>query len=97
MGLINPEQPNPPNNYNLNAKIDGLSLFDVILKFRNDLLKGDQLEISGQDIGNLDIALENLLKYRSQAGAKQNRLEEHAKKSVGIKSLQQNYLPKQKV
>ncbi len=80
LGLINPEQPNPPNNYSLNAKIDSLSLFDVILKFRNDLLKGDQLEISGQDIGNLDITLENVLKYRAIAGAKQNRLEEHAKK-----------------
>lgn len=80
LGLINPEQPEPPNNYNINAKIDGLSLFDVILKFRNDLLKGDQLEISGQDLGNLDIALENVLKYRAEAGAKQNRLEEHTKK-----------------
>ncbi len=80
LGLINPDQSTPPNNYNPTAKIDGLSLFDVILKFRNDLLKGDQLEISGQDLGNLDTALENLLRYRSEAGARQNRLEEHMKK-----------------
>ncbi|MFN3604267.1 MAG: flagellar hook-associated protein 3 [Leptonema sp. (in: bacteria)] len=80
LGLINPEQSSPPNNYNPNAKIDGFSLFDVILKFRNDLLKGDQLEISGMDIGNLDLALENILRYRSEAGARQNRLEEQIKK-----------------
>ncbi|MCS7204282.1 MAG: flagellar hook-associated protein 3 [Leptospiraceae bacterium] len=80
LGLINPDQPQPPNNYNPLARVEGLSLFDVLIKFRNDLLKGDQLEISGQDIGNLDVALENLLRYRSELGARHNRLEEFAKK-----------------
>lgn len=81
LGLINPDQPHPPNNYNPLAQVEGLSLFDVIIKFRNDLLKGDQLEISGQDLGNIDVALENILRYRAEAGARHNRLEEFYKKT----------------
>ncbi len=94
LGLINPEQPNPPNNYNPTAKVDGYSLFDVILKFRNDLLQGDQLEISGMDIGNIDLALENILRYRSQAGARQNRLEEQMKKISWDKTFTTELLAK---
>ncbi len=94
LGLINPEQPNPPNNYNPSAKVDGYSLFDVILKFRNDLLQGDQLEISGMDLGNIDLALENILRYRSQAGARQNRLEEQMKKISWDKTFTTELLAK---
>jgi len=94
LGLINPEQTQPPNNYNPTAKIDGFSLFDVILKFRNDLLKGDQLEISGQDLGNLDLALENILRYRSEAGARQNRLEQQMKKISWDKTFTTELLAK---
>lgn len=80
IGLINPDKAGPPNNYSETARVSGLSVFDVLIKFRNDLLAADQLEISGRDLGNLDEALNNVLRYRAEIGARQNRLEEHTKR-----------------
>ncbi|MBX7058691.1 MAG: flagellar hook-associated protein 3 [Leptospirales bacterium] len=86
IGLINPEKSQPPNNYSETARLSGLSIFDVLIKFRNDLLAGDQLEISGRDLGNLDESLNNVLRYRSEVGARQNRVDEHDKRVSWDKS-----------
>src|SRR5690606_6680159 len=80
IGLINPDKASPPNNYHLEARVSGQSVIDVLIKFRNDLLSADQLEISGRDLGNLDSALENVLRYRAEIGARKNRLEKHTKR-----------------
>ncbi|MBW7857934.1 MAG: flagellar hook-associated protein 3 [Leptonema sp. (in: Bacteria)] len=80
IGLVSADRSRPPNNYADTARVAGLSLFDTIIKLRNDLMAGDQLEISGRDLGNLDEALDNVLRHRSQIGARQNRLEEHTKR-----------------
>lgn len=80
IGLVSADRTRPPNNYADTARVSGLSLFDVVIKLRNDLLAGDQLEISGRDLGNLDEALDNVLRHRAQIGARQNRLEEHTKR-----------------
>jgi len=80
IGLINADRSRPPNNYADTARVAGLSLFDVVIKLRNDLLAGDQLEISGRDLGNIDQAFDNVLRHRAQIGARQNRLEEHTKR-----------------
>ncbi|MBI3394370.1 MAG: flagellar hook-associated protein 3 [Spirochaetia bacterium] len=86
IGLINPEKADPPNNYSETARVSGLSVFDALIKFRNDLLAGDQLEISGRDLGNLDESLNNVLRYRAELGARENRIEEHAKRIAWDKS-----------
>lgn len=86
IGLVSADRSRPPNNYADTARVSGLSLFDVIIKLRNDLLAGDQLEISGRDLGNLDEALDNVLRHRAQIGARQNRLEEHMKRVAWDKS-----------
>ena len=80
IGLIDPNKANPPNNFHPRARVSGLSVFDVLIKFRNDLLSADQLQISGRDLGNLDESLNNILRYRAEIGARQNRLEEHTKR-----------------
>jgi flagellar hook-associated protein 3 FlgL len=77
IGLIDPSSAEPPNNYSKSATVTGLSLFDVLIQFRNDLLQKDQERIGGRDIGDLDLALENILRYRSEVGARMNRLEAH--------------------
>ena len=87
IGLINPEKASPPNNYHPEARVSGLSIFDVLIKFRNDLLSADQLEISGRDLGNLDQALNNVLRYRAEVGARQNRLEDHTKRVTWDKTF----------
>ena len=94
IGLVNPDKPGPPNNYSETARVSGLSVFDVLIKFRNDLLAADQLEISGRDLGNLDEALNNVLRYRSEIGARQNRLEEHTKRTSWDKMYMTELLAK---
>lgn len=94
IGLINPEKNQPPNNYSETARVAGLSIFDVLIKFRNDLLAGDQLEISGRDLGNLDESLNNVLRYRAEIGARQNRVGEHEKRVAWDKSYMTELLAK---
>lgn len=94
IGLINPEKAGPPNNYHPEARVSGLSVFDVLIKFRNDLLSADQLEISGRDLGNLDQALDNVLRYRAEIGARQNRMEEHEKRVTWDKVFMTELLAK---
>jgi flagellar hook-associated protein 3 FlgL len=81
LGLINPEFPDPPNNIDPTVTIDGMSVFEMIIQLRDDLVRGDQELVGGRDLGLLDLALDNLLKHISATGAKQNRVEELAKRA----------------
>lgn len=92
IGLVNPEKGDPPNNFAETARVSGLSVFDVLIKFRNDLLASDQLEVSGRDLGNLDESLNNILRYRSEIGARVNRVEEHQKRVAWDKGYMQEML-----
>lgn len=80
IGLVEATYSDPPNNYAKDATVVGNSVFDVLIQFRNDLTSRDQEKISGRDLGDIDLALENVLRYRSEVGAKMNRLEDHAKR-----------------
>lgn len=77
IGLIEPTNSEPPNNYSRSATVTGLSVFDVLIQLRNDLVQKDQERIGGRDLGDLDLALENILRHRATVGARMNRLEEH--------------------
>ena len=94
LGLINPDRPEPPNNYSETARYSGNSLFDVVLKLRNDLYSADQLEISGRDLGNLDEALDNVLRYRAETGARSNRMDQHEKRIAWDKTYTTELLNK---
>ena len=94
MGLINPEKSSPPNNFSESARVFGNSLYDVIIKLRNDMLSGDQLEIGGRDLGNIDETMKNVLRFRSEVGAKQNRMDEHTKRVAWDKTYMQELLGK---
>ncbi len=76
LGLINPELPEPPNNYADTATITGYSIFELAIKLRNDLVRGDVIQVGGSDLQHLDTALDNILKNLSLVGARQNRFEE---------------------
>jgi flagellar hook-associated protein 3 FlgL len=81
LGLINPEFPDPPNNIDPTVTIDGMSIFEMVIQLRDDLVRGDQELVGGRDLGLLDMALDNILKHVSAVGAKQNRIEELAKRT----------------
>ena len=80
IGLIDGSDPEPPNNYNANATTSGLSIFDVAITLRDDLIRADHELIGGRDLEALDMALENILRYRTEVGARVNRLEQHQKR-----------------
>lgn len=58
------------------------------------MLSGDQLEIGGRDLGNIDETMKNVLRFRSEVGAKQNRMDEHTKRVAWDKTYMQELLGK---
>lgn len=86
LGMINPQFPQPPNNYDPTVVVDGKSLFEMVITLRDDLVRGDQELVGGRDLGLLDMGLENLLKHAAGIGARQNRVEELAKRSEYAKT-----------
>jgi flagellar hook-associated protein 3 FlgL len=94
IGLVEVNYSEPPTNYAKDATIAGNSIFDVMIQLRNDLTAKDQERISGRDLGDIDMALENILRHRSIVGAKMNRMEEHAKRIDFDKSFMAELLAK---
>lgn len=65
-----------------------------MIQFRNDLIQKDQERISGRDLQDLDLAMENILRYRAIVGARMNRMEEHAQRVDFDKSYMTELLSK---
>ncbi|MEN2998399.1 MAG: flagellar hook-associated protein 3 [Brevinematia bacterium] len=63
-----------PLNYNPEAKIYVMSLFDVLIKIRDDMLGGRQQNLGGEDLALIDNGLDNFLRYRAEVGARAERL-----------------------
>ncbi len=81
LGIINKNYPQPPNNIDSTVTIGGMSIFEMIIQVRDDLVRGDQELVGGRDLGLIDMALDNILKHLASTGAKQNRADELAKKA----------------
>lgn len=94
LGLVEINYSEPPTNYSKEATVAGNSIFDVMIQLRNDLTAKDQERISGRDLADIDMALENILRHRSIVGAKMNRLEEHEKRIDFDKSFMAELLAK---
>ncbi len=73
VGIKDPNQ--APNETATSAQRLGMSLFDVVIKIRDDLWKNDIKALGGQDLGYLDAALDNNLKNLAEIGARSHRLE----------------------
>lgn len=86
LGVLNPNFPEPPNNIDPTVTIGGMSIFEMVIQLRDDLVRGDQELIGGRDLGLIDMGLENILKHISAMGARTNRVEELAKRSEFEKS-----------
>ena len=80
LGLVNSTFPHPPNNIAPTVTVGGMSMFEMVIQLRDDLVRGDQELVGGRDLGLIDSALENLLKHVASVGAKENRAEELTKR-----------------
>lgn len=76
LGLVNSEFPQPPNNISPTSTVGGMSIFDLVIQLRDDLVRGDQELVGGRDLGLIDSALENLLRNVARVGARSNRTDE---------------------
>jgi flagellar hook-associated protein 3 FlgL len=81
LGLVNKNFPQPPNNLAPTVTRSGMSVFEMVIQLRDDLVRGDQELVGGRDLGLIDSALDNILRHASSIGARQNRVEELAKRS----------------
>jgi flagellar hook-associated protein 3 FlgL len=81
LGMINAEVSEPPNNLDPTVTVDGMSIFDMIITLRDDMVRGDVELIGGRDLGLIEMGLENLLKNVAEVGAKQNRIGQLAKRA----------------
>jgi flagellar hook-associated protein 3 FlgL len=81
LGMLNPNFPEPPNNIDPTVTIGGMSVFEMVIQLRDDLIRGDQELVGGRDLGLIDMGLENILKHVSAVGAKTNRLDELEKRT----------------
>lgn len=67
--------PNPPKNLSPTARFFGGTLFDMVIRLRDSLYMNDAEDAGSRALGGMDLAIENLLKYRTDLGAKSSRLE----------------------
>lgn len=73
MGLTNNLM--APNGNPSGTMRQGVSIFDMAIALRDDLWKGNVQDIGGRDIGQIQSALDNVLKYNAEIGARVNRME----------------------
>lgn len=74
LGVLAPNNLTPPNNYNNSAKVSGGSLFDVVINFRNNLLKGDVDSLGSKNLGQMELAYNNLVSAQAELGSLDERL-----------------------
>ncbi|OHD53646.1 MAG: flagellar hook-associated protein 3 [Spirochaetes bacterium GWF1_51_8] len=74
LGIIEPGT-QPPNNLAPSAKVYSGSIFDVLIDFRKALVDNNQFDIGGKILGGIDMAMDNVLKYRASLGAVEMRMQ----------------------
>jgi flagellar hook-associated protein 3 FlgL len=65
----------PPKNLSPEARRFGGSIFDMVMRLRDSLYMNDAEDVGSRALGGIDLALDNLLKYRAHLGVKANRLD----------------------
>jgi len=85
---------NPPKNISSTARFFGGTVFDTIMRLRDSLYMNDVEDVGGKALGSMDLALDNILKYRSELGAKSNRLDMVKKRIVKERTDMEDILSK---
>jgi flagellar hook-associated protein 3 FlgL len=75
LGMIQANSDPSAPNWNPSARVAGGSLFDMVIRLRDALYRGDQDFIGSQGIGGVDLALGNLETRLTDIGSRQERAE----------------------
>ena len=75
IGLISANAGSPPSNINRDARVSGGSLFDMVIKLRDDLYAGNTIDIGGMALKGIDMAHTNMLSELARLGAEDERMQ----------------------
>jgi flagellar hook-associated protein 3 FlgL len=64
-----------PKNLSPTARVFGGTVFDMVMRIRDSLYMNDSEDVGSRSLSGIDLALENVLKYRTELGARSNRLD----------------------
>ncbi len=81
LGLVRDAESRPPANLAAGAQAFGGSLFDVVIRLRDELYAGNSINIGGSALRGIDDAMSNILSELGSLGAQSARLE-HAYRRV---------------
>ena len=70
----------PPHNLNQDARVFGGSLFDSVIRLRDNLLAGNKEFIGGQGLAGVQASMQNLQTTIAELGSRDNRLETVSKR-----------------
>ncbi|MDR0323748.1 MAG: flagellar hook-associated protein 3 [Treponema sp.] len=75
LGIINGNMVNNAPNWNSTAMVFGGSIFDMVIRLRDGMLRGDSEFTGSQGIAGIDLALGNILVKTADVGSRQERAE----------------------
>ena len=75
LGIISGNMENNAPNWAASARVSGGSVFDMAIRLRDAMLRGDQDFIGSQGIGGIDLALNNVTYRMAETGSRQERAE----------------------
>jgi flagellar hook-associated protein 3 FlgL len=73
LGLINGNMENNAPNWSANARVYGGSMFDMVIRLRDGLYRGDQDFVGSQGIGGMDLALNNVIMRLADVSSRKQR------------------------
>jgi flagellar hook-associated protein 3 FlgL len=73
LGIINGNMQNNAPNWSNTARVHGGSLFDMVIRLRDGMLRGDSEYIGSQGIAGIDLALSNNAVRMADVGSRQER------------------------
>lgn len=78
LGIVKDSSQKPPYNLGNSVKVSGGSMFDVVIAFRNALLKGDTESVGGRILGSLDNGINSLVTRVAKSGSEYERAQNNA-------------------
>jgi len=73
LGIINGNMQNNAPNWSNTARVHGGSIFDMVIRLRDGMLRGDAEFIGSQGIAGIDLALNNITVKMADVGSRQER------------------------
>jgi flagellar hook-associated protein 3 FlgL len=75
LGVIAPNNDPGAPNWHPAARVSGGSAFDMVIRLRDALFRGDQDFVGSQGIGGMDLALSNIQSRIAELGSREERVE----------------------